>query len=66
MAQHTAQHSSRPGSGGTSAHHAALARRHAGLEAQLDALHARPRPDDAELKRIKREKLRLKDQMASA
>ena len=45
---------------------AGLARRHAALEAQLSELAARPRADDAELKRIKREKLRLKDRMAQA
>ena len=47
-----------------SAHHAALAQRHAALEQRLSALGARPHADDAEMKRIKREKLRLKDAMA--
>lgn len=37
--------------------------RHAQLQRQLAAEDARPRPDEAELTRLKREKLRLKEEM---
>jgi hypothetical protein len=45
-------------------HWEALRRRHAALEERLRAEMARPRPDDAEVARIKAEKLRLKDRIA--
>ena len=45
-------------------HVAALAQRHAALEAELSAIQSRPRADEVEMTRIKREKLRLKDRMA--
>lgn len=40
-----------------------LAERHATLERQIGAEDARPRPDEAELARLKREKLRLKEEI---
>ena len=45
------------------AHVEALASKHAALEAQIDAEETRPHPDDTLLMRLKREKLRLKDEM---
>ena len=45
-------------------HREALRRRHAALEERLRAEMARPRPDGAEVARIKAEKLRLKDRIA--
>src|SRR5215213_4146692 len=42
----------------------ALRQRHAALEQRLQAEMARPRPDDAEVARIRAEKLRLKDRIA--
>ncbi len=45
-------------------HWEALRRRHAALEERLRAEMARPRPDDAEVARIKAAKLRLKDRIA--
>lgn len=45
------------------AHLAALESKHAGLEAQLDAEHQRPHPDEARVAKIKKEKLKLKDAM---
>ena len=59
MANHLSAHSPTP-------HAAALAQRHAALEARLSEMSARPRADEAEMKRIKLEKLRLKDRMARA
>ena len=41
----------------------ALEERHALLERQITEEDARPRPDDAELTRRKREKLRVKEEM---
>ena len=41
-----------------------LRQRHAMLEAQLDKLRAHPSADDMEIKTLKREKLRLKEEMA--
>ncbi|WP_135467418.1 YdcH family protein [Crenalkalicoccus roseus] len=41
----------------------ALEERHAALERQIEEETARPRPDDTELQRLKREKLRLKEEM---
>lgn len=40
-----------------------LEARHAMLDRQITEEDARPRPDDAELAWMKREKLRLKEQM---
>ena len=40
-----------------------LEERHAMLERQISEEDARPRPDDAELTRLKREKLRLKEEI---
>ncbi len=40
-----------------------LKSRHQTLEAQIAAEDHRPKPDDAELMRLKGEKLRLKDEM---
>jgi hypothetical protein len=40
-----------------------LEERHAVLDRQIGAEDARPRPDEAELNRLKREKLRLKEEM---
>lgn len=40
-----------------------LSTRHAALEARIADEGARPRPDDVQLARLKREKLRLKEEM---
>ena len=45
------------------AHVEALASKHAALQAQIDAEEQRPHPDDVLLHRLKKEKLRLKDEM---
>lgn len=47
------------------AHSASLARRHAALEADLDAELKRPQPDFIRAKRLKQLKLRLKDKLAA-
>ncbi|QMW21737.1 YdcH family protein [Sandaracinobacteroides saxicola] len=49
-----------------SAHLAALSTRHASIEAQIHTESHRPHPDESLLARLKREKLRLKDQMQHA
>lgn len=41
----------------------ALEERHAALERQIADEDGRPRPDDAELARLKREKLRVKEEI---
>ena len=41
-----------------------LKSKHAALETQLDAEAQRPMPDQAKVTEIKREKLRIKDQIA--
>jgi hypothetical protein len=46
-------------------HVEALASKHAALQAQIDAEERRPHPDDVLLHRLKKEKLRLKDEMLS-
>jgi hypothetical protein len=46
------------------AHLASLAARHAALDATLAAERQRPMPDQARLTRLKREKLKLKEEMA--
>jgi len=45
------------------AHDDALASKHAALKAQIDAEEQRRHPDDVLLHRLKKEKLRLKDEM---
>lgn len=45
------------------AHVEALASKHASLQAQIDAEEQRPNPDDILLHKLKKEKLRLKDEM---
>ena len=45
------------------AHVDALASKHAALQAQIDAEEQRPHPDDVLLHQLKKEKLRLKDEM---
>ncbi len=45
------------------AHVEALASQHAALQAQIDAEERRPHPDEVLLHRLKKEKLRLKDEM---
>ena len=47
------------------AHVDALASKHAALQAQIDAEEQRRHPDDVLLHRLKKEKLRLKDEMLS-
>ena len=46
-------------------HSASLARRHAAIEADLDAELKRPQPDFIRTKRLKQLKLRLKDKLAT-
>jgi hypothetical protein len=50
-------------SGATSSHMDALQTKHAGLEARLRDEMARPAPDAAAVQAIKRQKLRLKEEM---
>ena len=45
------------------AHFSALATRHADLEARLNEEAQRPLPDMATITRLKKQKLRLKDEM---
>ena len=40
-----------------------LRSRHAGLEAEIDGENQRPHPDEIRLAELKREKLRLKEQI---
>ena len=42
----------------------ALNTKHAGLEARLAAEQARPAPDDMTIKTLKREKLKIKEELA--
>jgi hypothetical protein len=46
-----------------SAHLAELAEKHRALEERIDQAVASPGSDDAEIRRLKQEKLRLKDEM---
>lgn len=46
-----------------SAHLAELAERHRALEERIDQAVASPGSDDLEIRRLKQEKLRLKDEM---
>lgn len=45
------------------AHVEALASKHSALQAQIDAEERRPHPDDVFLHQLKKEKLRIKDEM---
>ena len=45
------------------AHVDALASKHAALQIQIDTEEQRPQPDDVLLHRLKKEKLRIKDEM---
>lgn len=47
-----------------SSHVDALQTKHAGLEARLREERARPAPDDAMIKRIKQQKLRIKEELS--
>ena len=47
------------------AHTSALADKHAGLDAKIEAELQRPSPDQIKLSQLKKEKLRLKEQMAA-
>ncbi len=42
-----------------------LRAQHAALEAKLEEEHNRPHPDDASISVLKREKLRIKDEISS-
>ena len=46
------------------AHVSALQAKHAGLEARIDEESQRPHPDTATLSRLKKEKLKVKEEMA--
>jgi uncharacterized protein YdcH (DUF465 family) len=46
------------------AHFSALASRHAGLDARINEENQRPQPDLATISRLKKEKLRLKEEMS--
>jgi len=46
------------------AHLSALASRHAGLDARINEENQRPQPDLATISRLKKEKLRLKEEMS--
>ncbi len=46
------------------AHVSALQARHAGLEARISEEAQRPQPDTAALNRLKKEKLRIKEEIA--
>lgn len=49
-----------------SSHTQALQHKHASLDEQLRLERSRPAPDDATIAQLKREKLRLKEQIAQA
>ena len=44
---------------------AALKARHASLESAIEAENARPRPDENAIPAMKRQKLRIKDELAA-
>ena len=46
------------------AHMSALQAKHAGLEARIDEESHRPMPDTATLARLKKEKLRIKEEIS--
>lgn len=48
-----------------SAHPASLTRRHAAIDADLDVELKRPLPDFMRVKRLKQQKLRIKDTLAA-
>jgi hypothetical protein len=43
----------------------ALKAKHHALEEMIEAEHSRPRPDDAEISRLKKQKLQIKDEIAT-
>ena len=43
----------------------ALKAKHHALEEAIEAEHVRPRPDDAEISRLKKQKLQIKDEIAN-
>ena len=45
-------------------HEAALRSKHAGIDAKLHDEQARPSPDDGVIKALKRQKLRIKEELA--
>jgi len=47
------------------AHVSALEAKHAGLEARIDEESHRPMPDPATLSRLKKEKLKVKEEMTA-
>ena len=47
-----------------STHVSALQTKHAGLEAQIRAEQARPAPDDERIRTLKRQKLRIKEEIS--
>ena len=47
------------------AHLTTLETRHEGLDARIQAEHQRPSSDDLEIVRLKKEKLRLKDELSA-
>ena len=49
-----------------SSHVAALHTKHAGLEARLHQEMTRPAPDDATIKKLKLQKLRIKEEIAAS
>lgn len=55
---------SSPASGAASSHLNALQSKHAGLEARLHDEMARPVPDAAMIQQLKKQKLRLKEEIA--
>ncbi|GMM93460.1 YdcH family protein [Qipengyuania sp. MTN3-11] len=48
-----------------SSHVEALQTKHAGLEAKLRQEQARPAPDDAVIRQIKRQKLKIKEELSA-
>jgi len=48
-----------------SSHVAALQTKHAGLESRLHQEMSRPAPDEVTIKKLKRQKLRLKEEIAA-
>ena len=47
------------------AHLSALETKHAGLDARIAAENLRPHPDDTLISKLKKEKLRIKEEMTS-
>lgn len=46
------------------AHRQSLENKHSGLETKIHEENARPHPDDLEIARLKKEKLRVKDALS--